>query len=198
MRASESTRLVPRPRPADGACSALFDGRSVANWRVEHDPTSLGAVDVAPSVPSSRRPPRAPSRAASALWPGGRTRPRVSTPRSSSRLPQGVVSERSPRVHRAGRAADADFRPAPDRAAGAGSGRSTWTRSIRSAPSTSTISRRSAAPTPTSRRRPRSAASCSSSTRRTRSPARRAACGSRIATTPALGGRHADAPRCGP
>ncbi len=45
----------PRPAPARPAATrtqALFDGRSVANWRVEHDPTSLAAVDVATSVTS--------------------------------------------------------------------------------------------------------------------------------------------------
>ena len=37
-------------RPAAAATQVIFDGRSVAGWRVEYDPTSLAAVDPAPRV----------------------------------------------------------------------------------------------------------------------------------------------------
>jgi predicted metal-dependent phosphoesterase TrpH len=37
-------------RPPATISRAIFDGRSVAGWRVEHDPTSLTAVDPAPTV----------------------------------------------------------------------------------------------------------------------------------------------------
>jgi len=37
-------------RSSFATTQALFDGRSGAGWRVEHDPTSLAAVDVAPIV----------------------------------------------------------------------------------------------------------------------------------------------------
>jgi hypothetical protein len=37
-------------RPAAAATQVIFDGRSVAGWRVEYDPTSLAAVDPAPKV----------------------------------------------------------------------------------------------------------------------------------------------------
>jgi predicted metal-dependent phosphoesterase TrpH len=46
--AGASTKLPGRP-PAT-ISRAIFDGRSVAGWRVEHDPTSLAAVDPAPIV----------------------------------------------------------------------------------------------------------------------------------------------------
>jgi len=39
-----------RRSPAATTTQALFDGRSGAGWRVEHDPTSLAAIDVAPIV----------------------------------------------------------------------------------------------------------------------------------------------------
>jgi hypothetical protein len=39
-----------RRTPAGATTQALFDGRSGEGWRVEHDPTSLAAVDVAPIV----------------------------------------------------------------------------------------------------------------------------------------------------
>lgn len=39
-----------RRRAVAATTQALFDGRSGAGWRVEHDPTSLAAVDVAPMV----------------------------------------------------------------------------------------------------------------------------------------------------
>jgi hypothetical protein len=37
-------------RPPATTSRTIFDGRSVAGWRVEHDPTSLAAVDPAPTV----------------------------------------------------------------------------------------------------------------------------------------------------
>jgi hypothetical protein len=37
-------------RPPAAISRAIFDGRSVAGWRVEHDPTSLAAVDPAPTL----------------------------------------------------------------------------------------------------------------------------------------------------
>ena len=46
--AGASTGLHGRPPAA--ISRAFFDGRSVAGWRVEHDPTSLAAVDPAPIV----------------------------------------------------------------------------------------------------------------------------------------------------
>jgi hypothetical protein len=42
---------TPLPaRPAAVTSQVIFDGRSVAGWRVESDPTSLAAVDPAPSL----------------------------------------------------------------------------------------------------------------------------------------------------
>jgi len=40
----------PPARPAPTQSAAIFDGKSEAGWRVEHDPTSLAAVDPAPIV----------------------------------------------------------------------------------------------------------------------------------------------------
>jgi hypothetical protein len=41
----------PAPeRRAATASDAIFDGRTAAGWRVEHDPTSLAAVEAAPMV----------------------------------------------------------------------------------------------------------------------------------------------------
>jgi hypothetical protein len=37
-------------RPAAGASTPIFDGRTASGWRVEHDPTSLAAVEVGPGV----------------------------------------------------------------------------------------------------------------------------------------------------
>jgi hypothetical protein len=52
VRSPQSSRPAPPVRPAATGTQALFDGRSVASWRVEHDPASLAAVDVATSVTS--------------------------------------------------------------------------------------------------------------------------------------------------
>jgi hypothetical protein len=38
----------PAPRAPATTSEPIFDGRSVAAWRVEHDPTSVAAVDLAP------------------------------------------------------------------------------------------------------------------------------------------------------
>ncbi len=49
VRASQPIARVPA-RPLTTVSQPVFDGRSVAGWRVEHDATSLAAVDPAPIV----------------------------------------------------------------------------------------------------------------------------------------------------
>jgi len=49
VRATDTPAVVP-PRPRATASNLLFDGRSTAAWSVEHDPTSLGALDVTASL----------------------------------------------------------------------------------------------------------------------------------------------------
>ena len=51
VRVPEFSPRPPQPvRPPPTSAQPLFDGRTDANWRVEHDPLSLAAVDVATSV----------------------------------------------------------------------------------------------------------------------------------------------------
>ncbi|PYR15981.1 MAG: hypothetical protein DMF94_29665 [Acidobacteria bacterium] len=49
VRGSEPPARPPTRSPA-AASLPIFDGRSAAGWRVEHDPTSLAAVETAPTV----------------------------------------------------------------------------------------------------------------------------------------------------
>jgi hypothetical protein len=44
------TPAQPPVRPPAAATQVIFDGRSVAGWRVEYDPTSLAAVDPVPTL----------------------------------------------------------------------------------------------------------------------------------------------------
>src|SRR5207249_4300630 len=49
VRSPEPAARAPA-RPAATQTQAIFDGKSEAGWRVEHDPTSVVAVDPAPIV----------------------------------------------------------------------------------------------------------------------------------------------------
>jgi hypothetical protein len=42
------TRAPSRPAPTRS--KAMFDGTSLASWRVEHDPTSVGGLDLSPNL----------------------------------------------------------------------------------------------------------------------------------------------------
>jgi len=49
VRSAEPAATLPA-RPAAATSVPIFDGRSADGWRVEHDPTSLAAVEPAPVV----------------------------------------------------------------------------------------------------------------------------------------------------
>jgi len=49
VRAKDAPAAAP-PRTRATASRPLFDNRSIATWSVEHDPTSVGALDIAASL----------------------------------------------------------------------------------------------------------------------------------------------------